>query len=187
MGLVHGLAQDLRRPQKYLVQASHAFWLSSDDRSACSHGPGGHLCALSIGDVRFVRPAQVAVSELRLAAMTPLWRRGHPARFQIWSQICRPTHFTLAARNKATGGNVRLFLNRSIIMRIDHPPHHKRARRTEPSFWVDQPADDALSLFENALRGAELPLCGNEQTDGLCNGISDRSKGTLKAGGGKAG
>jgi hypothetical protein len=72
-------------------------------------------------------------------------------------------------------------------MRTDHPLHHKRARRSEPSFWVDQPADDALSLFENALRGDELPLCGSEQTDGLCNGIPDRSKATLKAGEGKAG
>ena len=40
-------------------------------------------------------------------------------------------------------------------MRVDHPQLNKRDRRAEPSFWVDEPTDDALSLLENALRGDE--------------------------------
>jgi len=50
-------------------------------------------------------------------------------------------------------------------MRIDHPPHNKRGRRAEPSFWVDEPTDDALSLLEDALRGDEPVRCGDEHTD----------------------
>ena len=38
-------------------------------------------------------------------------------------------------------------------MRVDHPQLNKRDRRAEPSFWVEEPTDDALSLLENALRG----------------------------------
>jgi hypothetical protein len=41
-------------------------------------------------------------------------------------------------------------------MRIDNSPHRKRGWRSEPSFWTREPADDALSLLENALRGDEL-------------------------------
>jgi hypothetical protein len=44
-------------------------------------------------------------------------------------------------------------------MRVDHPQHNKRARHGEPSFWVDEPTDDALSLLENALRGDEPAPC----------------------------
>jgi hypothetical protein len=36
-------------------------------------------------------------------------------------------------------------------MQTDHPKHHKRLR-SEPTFWVDIPVDDAFSLLENALR-----------------------------------
>jgi hypothetical protein len=43
-------------------------------------------------------------------------------------------------------------------MRIDHPPHNKRGRRGEPSFWADESDDDALSLLENARRGDEPAL-----------------------------
>ena len=50
-------------------------------------------------------------------------------------------------------------------MRVDHPLHIKRARRGEPSFWVDEPTDDALSLLENALRGDEPTPCDDEQAD----------------------
>jgi hypothetical protein len=49
-------------------------------------------------------------------------------------------------------------------MRIDHP-HHKQGR-AEPSFWVDEPTDDALSLLENALRGDEPAPCRDEHADG---------------------
>jgi hypothetical protein len=43
-------------------------------------------------------------------------------------------------------------------MRVDHPQLNKRDRRAEPSFWVEEPTDDALSLLENALRGDEPAL-----------------------------
>jgi hypothetical protein len=50
-------------------------------------------------------------------------------------------------------------------MRVDHPQLNKRDRRAEPSFWVEEPTDDALSLLENALRGDEPALRCNEQAD----------------------
>ena len=50
-------------------------------------------------------------------------------------------------------------------MRTDHPPQNKRDRRAEPSLWVDEPTDDALSLLENALRGDEPAPGGNDHTD----------------------
>jgi hypothetical protein len=49
-------------------------------------------------------------------------------------------------------------------VQIDHPQQHKR-RRSEPSLWVDEPADDALSLLENALREDEPARCGDEHND----------------------
>ena len=47
-------------------------------------------------------------------------------------------------------------------MRVDHPQLNKRDRRAEPSFWVEEPTDDALSLLENALRGDEPALRRDE-------------------------
>jgi hypothetical protein len=53
-------------------------------------------------------------------------------------------------------------LNWSIIMRVDHPLQTKSSRRAEPSFWADQPTDDAFSLLEDALRGDE-PSPGRDE------------------------
>lgn len=50
-------------------------------------------------------------------------------------------------------------------MRIDHPPHNKRSRRSEPSLWMEEPTDDALSLLGNALQGDGPAHCGDERTD----------------------
>jgi len=36
---------------------------------------------------------------------------------------------------------------------MNHPPRNKQGRSGEPSLWVGQPADDALPLLEDALRG----------------------------------
>jgi hypothetical protein len=47
-------------------------------------------------------------------------------------------------------------------MRVDH---HKQDRRAEPTFWVEEPTDDAFSLLENALRGDELAPCADEPAD----------------------
>ena len=50
-------------------------------------------------------------------------------------------------------------------MRVDHPHLNKRDRRAEPSFWVEEPTDDALSLLENALRGDEPAARRDEHAD----------------------
>ena len=50
-------------------------------------------------------------------------------------------------------------------MRVDHPQPNKRDRRAEPSFWVEEPTDDAYSLLENALRGDEPALRRDDQAD----------------------
>ena len=49
-------------------------------------------------------------------------------------------------------------------MRIDHPPHTKRSRRSEPSLWADEFTDDALSLLGNALQG-DGPTDCDERAD----------------------
>ena len=50
-------------------------------------------------------------------------------------------------------------------MRVEHPQLNKRDRRAEPSFWVQEPTDDAFSLLENALSGDEPALRRHETTD----------------------
>jgi hypothetical protein len=49
-------------------------------------------------------------------------------------------------------------------MQMDHPQHNKR-RRSEPSLWADEPADDAPSLLENALLEDKPPRGGAEHND----------------------
>jgi hypothetical protein len=49
-------------------------------------------------------------------------------------------------------------------MQIDHPQHNKR-RRSEPSLWANESADEGLSQLENALRGDEPSRCGGEHDD----------------------
>ena len=41
-------------------------------------------------------------------------------------------------------------------MRVDHPQLNKRDRRAEPSFWVQEPTDEAHSLIEENARLREL-------------------------------
>ncbi len=50
-------------------------------------------------------------------------------------------------------------------MRIDHPPHTKRIRRSEPSLWADESAEDALSLLGPALQGDGPADCVDERAD----------------------
>ena len=50
-------------------------------------------------------------------------------------------------------------------MRIDHPPHTKRIRRSEPSLWADESADDALSLLGPALQGDGPADCVDDRAD----------------------
>jgi hypothetical protein len=46
-------------------------------------------------------------------------------------------------------------------VQIDHP------QRSEPTLWADEPADDPLSLLENALREDEPACCGGEHNDDI--------------------
>ena len=50
-------------------------------------------------------------------------------------------------------------------MRIDHPPHTKRSRRSEPSLWADESTDDALSLLGPALQGDGPRDCVDARAD----------------------
>ncbi|WP_291850493.1 hypothetical protein [Bradyrhizobium sp.] len=51
-------------------------------------------------------------------------------------------------------------------MRVDQPLHSKQGRRSEPTFWVDEPTDDALALLEDALQGdGPAPRANNEPAD----------------------
>ncbi len=49
-------------------------------------------------------------------------------------------------------------------MQIEHPQRNKR-RGSEPSLWADEPADEALSLLENALREDEPTRCEDKHND----------------------
>jgi hypothetical protein len=49
---------------------------------------------------------------------------------------------------------------------MNHPPQNKQGRSGEPSFWADEPAEDAL-LLEDALRGDEPSLWADEHTDDI--------------------
>jgi hypothetical protein len=48
-------------------------------------------------------------------------------------------------------------------VQIDHSQQNKR-RRSEPSLWADEPADEA-PLLENALREDEPARCAGEHED----------------------
>jgi hypothetical protein len=52
-----------------------------------------------------------------------------------------------------------------LVMGTDHPPRDKQAHLAKPSLWVAEPADDILSLLENALREDEPSLWDGEHTD----------------------
>ena len=49
-------------------------------------------------------------------------------------------------------------------MGTDHPPHDKQVHLAKPSLWAAEPADDFLSLLENARR-EEPSLWAGEHTE----------------------
>ena len=61
-------------------------------------------------------------------------------------------------------------------MQVEHPQLNRRERRAEPSFWVQEPTDDAFSLLENALRGDEPALRRHEPTDEAHSLIEENAK-----------
>jgi hypothetical protein len=142
----------------------NAFRLLSDDRSARSDGPAGSLRALSLGYVSLNRTRRLQIrSGIRRnhAALAP----GSYLRDSNFSRKFARRLTSFSARDKQTGGNVPHFKIGVSIMRVDHPQLNKRDRRAEPSFWVEEPTDDALSLLENALRGDEPALRRDERRD----------------------
>jgi hypothetical protein len=44
-------------------------------------------------------------------------------------------------------------------------PQQNKRRRSEPSLWADEPADEAASLLEDALREDEPVRCGGDHND----------------------
>ncbi|WP_161852568.1 hypothetical protein [Bradyrhizobium sp. CCBAU 051011] len=95
------------------------------------------------------------------AALAP----GSPPHDSNFSRKFAGRLTSFSARDVVTGGTFPLFKIGVSIMRVDHPQLNKRDRRAEPSFWVEEPTDDALSLLENALRGDEPALRREERAD----------------------
>ena len=61
-------------------------------------------------------------------------------------------------------------------MGTDHSPRDKQANLGKPSLWVAEPADDSLSLLENALRGDEPSLWDGEHTEGVNSLIGENAQ-----------
>jgi hypothetical protein len=94
--------------------------------------------------------------------MTPLWRRGRLCGSHFSLKFASRINFSPAMK-KATGGAVD-YLDWSAVMQTNHPQRSKR-RSSEPSLWVDEPTDEALSLLENALREDGPARRGGEHND----------------------
>ena len=63
-------------------------------------------------------------------------------------------------------------LNRSVGMKLDHSPH-RQSRRVEPSLWIDEPVDDALSLLDDALREDGPAPCDDDDTDEVLSPLEE--------------
>jgi hypothetical protein len=48
---------------------------------------------------------------------------------------------------------------------MNHPPRNKHGHPGGPSLWVNESADDALPLLEDALREDQSTLCGDGHSD----------------------
>ena len=81
-------------------------------------------------------------------------RQSCPIRFKFWTQICLPTQFTL---DKAWGA-FQIFVG-VLVMRIEHLPRNKQHRPAQPSLWVDENTDGAVSLLEKN----DEPLFENDE------------------------
>ena len=56
-------------------------------------------------------------------------------------------------------------------MRTDHPPRDKQAHLDKPSLWVDEAADDSLSLLED-----EPSLWDNEHTEEVYSLLEENAR-----------
>lgn len=62
-------------------------------------------------------------------------------------------------------------------MGLNYSPQNKQGRPGEPSLWVDEPTDGALSLLEeNALRGDEPALWGDEHSDDVHSLLEENAR-----------
>jgi hypothetical protein len=61
-------------------------------------------------------------------------------------------------------------------MGTDHPPRDKQAHLAKPSLWVDEPADDSLSLLENALREDKSSIWDDEHTEDVRSLLDENAR-----------
>jgi hypothetical protein len=61
-------------------------------------------------------------------------------------------------------------------METDHLPRDKQAYLAKPSLLVTEPADDFLSLLENALRGDEPSLRNDEHTEDVRSLLDENAR-----------
>ena len=61
-------------------------------------------------------------------------------------------------------------------METEHLPRDKQAYLAKPSLWVAEPADDSLSLLENALRGDEPSLWDDEHTEDVRSLLEENAR-----------
>ena len=61
-------------------------------------------------------------------------------------------------------------------MGTNHSPRDKQAHLAKPSLWVAEPADDTLSLPENALRGDEPSLWDGDHTEDVNSLIDENAR-----------
>ncbi len=57
-----------------------------------------------------------------------------------------------------------------------HPLCDKQAHLAKPSLWVAEPADNSLSLLENALREDEPPLWDGEHTEEVYSLLEENAR-----------
>jgi hypothetical protein len=61
-------------------------------------------------------------------------------------------------------------------METDHLRRHKQAHLAKPSLWVAEPANDALSLLENALRVDEPSAWDDERSDDMHSLLEENAR-----------
>ena len=62
-------------------------------------------------------------------------------------------------------------------MGLNHSPRNKQGRLGEPSLWVDETTEGAVSLLEeNALRGDEPALWGDEHSDDVHSLLEENAR-----------
>ena len=93
--------------------------------------------------------------------------------FKFWTQICLPTQFTL---DRATGAPSAICIG-VLVMGTEHLPRNKQSRLPAASLGVDENTNFAVSLLEeNALRGDEPSLWGDEHSDDMHSLLEENAR-----------